>query len=155
MRESWLYIATYGRQLASRLTRVEPGCERFHLKRDPWVGLGSDAWVRREAELRSEASTIYVASSQLRGSRDHFVKHTKCTKYKCTNAHVHKHKNKNTNIPWQIQKYSCVGHTAWVTEGRKGRSQGSPKGRQLEVGARRAHRLLVFAYFVKRRLEDA
>ena len=32
----------------------------------------------------------------------------------------------------------CVGHTAWAPEGREGRSQGGPKGRRLEVGARRA-----------------
>ena len=34
-----------------------------------------------------------------------------------------------------------VGHTAWAPEGREGQSQ-------LEVGARRAPRLLVFVYFV-------
>ena len=38
----------------------------------------------------------------------------------------------------------CVGHTAWVPEGRKGRSQAGPKGRKLEVGAQRAAKLLVF-----------
>ena len=27
----------------------------------------------------------------------------------------------------------CVVHTAWAPEGRKGQSQASPKGRQLEV----------------------
>ena len=32
----------------------------------------------------------------------------------------------------------CVGHTAWAPEGHNGRSQGGPKGRKLEVGARRA-----------------
>ena len=37
----------------------------------------------------------------------------------------------------------CVGHTASVPEGREGRSQAGPKGRSLEVGARRAPRLLV------------
>ena len=36
----------------------------------------------------------------------------------------------------------CVGHTAWAPEGRKGRSQGGPKGHRLEVGARRAPKLL-------------
>ena len=40
----------------------------------------------------------------------------------------------------------CVGHTAWAPEGREGRSQAGPKGRRLEVGARRAHRLLVILY---------
>ena len=28
--------------------------------------------------------------------------------------------------------HCCVGHTAWATEGRKGRSQGDPQGRQLD-----------------------
>ena len=37
----------------------------------------------------------------------------------------------------------CMGHTAWAPEGREGRSQGGPKGRRLEVGARRAPKLLV------------
>ena len=37
----------------------------------------------------------------------------------------------------------CMGHTAWAPDGREGRSQAGPKGRQLEVGARRAPRLLV------------
>ena len=36
-----------------------------------------------------------------------------------------------------------VGHTAWVPEGREGRSQAGPKGRKLEVGAQRAPKLLV------------
>ena len=36
-----------------------------------------------------------------------------------------------------------MGHTAWAPEGRKGRSQAGPKGRDLEVGAQRASRLLV------------
>ena len=36
----------------------------------------------------------------------------------------------------------CVGLATWAPEGREGRSQG-PKGPQLEVGARRAPRLLV------------
>ena len=34
--------------------------------------------------------------------------------------------------------HCCVGHTAWAPEGREGRSQAGPKGRQIEVGARRA-----------------
>ena len=38
----------------------------------------------------------------------------------------------------------CTGHTAWAPEGREGRSQRGPKGRKLEVGARRASKLLVF-----------
>ena len=33
----------------------------------------------------------------------------------------------------------CVGHTAWAPKGGEGRSQGGPKGRRLEVGARRAN----------------
>ena len=37
----------------------------------------------------------------------------------------------------------CMGHTAWVPEGREGRSQAGPKGRKLEVGAQRAPKLLV------------
>ena len=39
-----------------------------------------------------------------------------------------------------------VGHTAWAPEGREGRSQAGPKGRQLEVGPRRGPRLLVHIY---------
>ena len=35
-------------------------------------------------------------------------------------------------------RHICVGHMARAPEGRKGRSQGGPKGRRLEVGARRA-----------------
>ena len=35
-----------------------------------------------------------------------------------------------------------VGHTAWAPKGREGRSQVGPKGHQLEVGARRAPKLL-------------
>ena len=37
----------------------------------------------------------------------------------------------------------CVGHAAWVPNGHEGQSQAGPKGRQLEVGAQRAPRLLV------------
>ena len=45
---------------------------------------------------------------------------------------------------WTIPSlHCCVGHTAWAPEGREGRSQAGPKGRQLEVGARRAPRPLV------------
>ena len=36
-----------------------------------------------------------------------------------------------------------MGHTASAPEGREGRSQRSPEGRKLEVGARRAPKLLV------------
>ena len=39
-----------------------------------------------------------------------------------------------------------MGHTAWAPEGREGRYQAGPKGRSLEVGARRAPRLLVHIY---------
>ena len=39
--------------------------------------------------------------------------------------------------------HCCVGHTAWAPEGREGRYQAGPEGRNLEVGARRAPRLLV------------
>ena len=39
-----------------------------------------------------------------------------------------------------------VGHTAWAPEGREGRSQAGPKGRQPEVGPRRGPRLLVALY---------
>ena len=38
----------------------------------------------------------------------------------------------------------CVGYTALEPKVRKGQSQASPKGRQLEVGAQRAPRILVF-----------
>ena len=51
---------------------------------------------------------------------------------------------------WHIHHgYICVGHTAWAPVGRKGRSQEaySQKGLQLEVGARRAPRLLVLHIF--------
>ena len=41
-----------------------------------------------------------------------------------------------------------VGHTAWAPEGREGRSQAGPKGRQLEVGSRRGPRLLVLLYWM-------
>ena len=40
-----------------------------------------------------------------------------------------------------------MGHTAWAPEGREGRYQAGPKGpkgRNLEVGAQRAPRLLVY-----------
>ena len=37
----------------------------------------------------------------------------------------------------------CVGHTAWAPEGREWHYEAGPKGRSLEVGARRAPRLLV------------
>ena len=39
-----------------------------------------------------------------------------------------------------------MGHTAWAPEGREGRYQAGPKGRNLEVGARMAPRLLVQIY---------
>ena len=42
-----------------------------------------------------------------------------------------------------LQCSRCVGHMAWAPEGREGREAG-PKGRNLEVGARRAPRLLVW-----------
>ena len=37
----------------------------------------------------------------------------------------------------------CVVHTVWAPEGRKGRSQAGQKSHQLEVGGRRARKLLV------------
>ena len=40
--------------------------------------------------------------------------------------------------------HRCMGHTAWA---REGRSQGGPKCRKLEVGARRAPKLLVESIF--------
>ena len=39
-----------------------------------------------------------------------------------------------------------VGHTAWAPEGHEGQSQKGQKGLKLEVGARRAPRLLVLLY---------
>ena len=51
----------------------------------------------------------------------------------------------NDTIQWP---HHCVGHTAWAPEGREGRSQAGPKGHQLEVGARRAPKLLVYTYSV-------
>ena len=39
-----------------------------------------------------------------------------------------------------------MGHTALAPEGREERYQAGPKGRSLEVGARRAPRLLVHIY---------
>ena len=45
---------------------------------------------------------------------------------------------------WYYQHlHWCVGHTAWAPVGREGRSQAGPKGHWLEVGARRAPKLLV------------
>ena len=41
-----------------------------------------------------------------------------------------------------------VGHTAWAPEEHEGQSQAGPKGRQLEVGSRRAPTLLVYIYFI-------
>ena len=38
----------------------------------------------------------------------------------------------------------CVGQTAWPHEGCEGQSQAGPKDPELEVGAQRASRLLVF-----------
>ena len=46
----------------------------------------------------------------------------------------------NDTIQWP---HRYMGHTAWAPEGREGRSQRGPKGRKLEVGARRAPKLLV------------
>ena len=46
-----------------------------------------------------------------------------------------------------------MGHTAWAPEGREGRSQAGPKGRKLEVGARRAPKLLVLWYFPNIKIE--
>ena len=46
----------------------------------------------------------------------------------------------NDTIQW-LHRY--MGHTAWAPEGREGRSQRGPKGRKLEVGSRRAPKLLV------------
>ena len=40
-----------------------------------------------------------------------------------------------------------MGHTAWAPEGLQGQSQKGPKGLQLEVGARRVPRLLVYPYY--------
>ena len=42
-----------------------------------------------------------------------------------------------------IWLHHCVGHTAWAPEGREGRSQAGPNGRNLEVGPQRGPRLLV------------
>ena len=44
----------------------------------------------------------------------------------------------------------CVSHTAWAPKGHEGRSQAGPKGQQLEVGAQRVPKLLVFyiIYFI-------
>ena len=49
----------------------------------------------------------------------------------------------NDTIQWP---HRYMGHTAWAPEGREGRSQRGPKGRKLEVGARRAPKLLVCIY---------
>ena len=48
----------------------------------------------------------------------------------------------------------CVGHTAWAAEGREGWSQAGPKGHKLEVGARRAPKLLVWGIFGKLEVFD-
>ena len=42
-----------------------------------------------------------------------------------------------------LSNHYCVGHMAWAPKGREGRSQASPKGHQLEVGAWGAPKLLV------------
>ena len=40
-------------------------------------------------------------------------------------------------------------HASWShLRGSQGRSQGGPKGRKLEVGTRRAPKLLVYLYFL-------
>ena len=45
----------------------------------------------------------------------------------------------NDTIQW---RHCYVRHTAWAPEGREGQSQGGPKCRKVEVGARRAPKLL-------------
>ena len=54
-------------------------------------------------------------------------------------------KKSKTHYPI-IALHCCVGHTAWAAEGREGRYEASPKGRKLEVWARRAPRLIVFLF---------
>ena len=44
------------------------------------------------------------------------------------------------------KKSHTVGHTTWASEGGEGPSQTGPKGRQLEVGAHLAPRLLVVMF---------
>ena len=39
-------------------------------------------------------------------------------------------------------------HTQLAPEGREGRYQAGPKGRNLKVGARRAPRLLIYMFFI-------
>ena len=46
--------------------------------------------------------------------------------------------NKDKNDDTIPSLHYCVGHTAWAPEGREGRYQAGPKGRNLEVGAQRA-----------------
>ena len=46
------------------------------------------------------------------------------------------------------EQHIHVTHASWTPEGREGRSQGGLKGRRLEVGARRAPKLLVIIYFI-------
>ena len=46
-----------------------------------------------------------------------------------------------------VELQYCVGHTAWAPEGCEGRSQGGPKGRRIEVEARRAPQTSNFQYF--------
>ena len=42
-----------------------------------------------------------------------------------------------------------VGHTAWAPEEHEGQSQAGPKGRQLEVGSRRApFTSSIYTYFI-------
>ena len=54
-------------------------------------------------------------------------------------------------VEWVIPAlHRCMGHTAWAPVGREGRSQAGPKGHRLEVGARRAPKLLVYIYIITR-----
>ena len=54
--------------------------------------------------------------------------------------------NKNEVLA-RVMVLAC-GHTAWAPEGREGRSQAGSKGRNLDVEARRAPRLLVSYIFL-------
>ena len=62
--------------------------------------------------------------------------------------------NGSTTLDLWTGVEGVVGHTAWAPEGHEGRYQAGPKGRNLEVGARRAPTLLVWNIAVKRTMSS-
>ena len=72
------------------------------------------------------------------------VGHASYTHYASWTHHTHTMHYRHICASWTHHTHTvhyghiCVGHTAWAPKGRKRRSQGGPKSRRLEVGARRA-----------------